>query len=420
MTEAPILDVVVVGAGQAGLGIGYYLREASRDFVILERARIGETWRSQRWDSFALNTPNWMNGLPGAHYDGLAPDEFWRKDELVESFEQYVDRFSLPVRTGANVQSVRAGAEPGTFKVEYEGAGTARTIATRNVVVASGIMQSPRIPQIKDDFPEWITHLHTGDYRNPAQLPDGAVLVVGSGQSGCQIVEDLVAAGRTVFLCTSKVGRLPRRYRGRDILAWWNEMGFLDVRVTDLEDPAATRAAQPQISGLGRYGHTVSLQMMADQGVVLLGRATSVEGDTLLVDDSLAMHLRFGDERSAEFKRNIDEYIERSGVEAPAPEVDPADVPQPTLGLTEPIRRLDLHAEGIRTVIWSTGFTADFSWIDAPVQDPDGAPIHERGVSPTPGLYFLGFPWLSSRKSGIVLGIESDAEYIADCIAERL
>ena len=197
-------------------------------------------------------------------------------------------------------------------------------------------------------------------------------------------------------------------------------MGFLDVRVADLEDPAAMRAAQPQISGLGRYGHTVSLQMLARQGVVLLGRATSVEGDTLLVDDSLAVHLRFGDERSAEFKRNVDGYIERSGVEAPTPEVDAADVPQPTLALREPIRSLDLRVEGIRTVIWATGFTADFSWIDAPVQDADGAPIHERGVSPTPGLYFLGFPWLSSRKSGIVFGIASDAEYIADRIAERL
>jgi putative flavoprotein involved in K+ transport len=227
-THSGELDVVVVGAGQAGLGVSYFLKRDRRRFVVLERGRIGETWRSQRWDSFALNTPNWSNVLPGDTYEGPEPDGFWHRDELVMSFERYAAKFDLPVRTGVTVTSVEASPSGDGFVVDTDDPDLER-LEARAVVLASGILQTPNIPAISKKIPNSIVQLHTAGYRSPEAFPAGAVVVVGGGQSGCQIVEDLLASGRTVYLCTSKVARLPRRYRGREILEWWSEMGFLDV-----------------------------------------------------------------------------------------------------------------------------------------------------------------------------------------------
>jgi putative flavoprotein involved in K+ transport len=418
-TASPTLDVVVVGGGQAGLGMAYFLRKAGRRFVVFERGRVGESWRSQRWDSFALNTPNWMNGLPGAPYDGPEPDGFWLRDELVTSFEEYVARFDLPVQVGVTVRSVTPLNGNDAFCVRFTGSDGDGEVVARAVVIASGIMQTPTTPQMANDLPEWITQLHTGDYRSPAALPAGAAVVVGGGQSGCQIAEDLIEAGRTVYLCTSRVGRIPRRYCGRDILDWWEESGFLDVTVDELEDPAIQFAAQPQVSGVGRYGRTVSLQHLSRRGVTLLGRLNGVQRETLLLDDSLEENVRFADEKSAQFKQDIDAHIGDT-VTPFKREDDPADLPDPTLRLDDAPSCLNLRKAGVGTVIWCTGFTADFSWVDAPVTDADGRPKHRRGVSPVPGLYFLGFPWLHSRKSGIVYGIEEDAAFLATEIAAYL
>jgi putative flavoprotein involved in K+ transport len=418
-TISPPLDVVVVGGGQAGLGIAYFLRQAGQRFVVFERGRIGESWRSQRWDSFALNTPNWMNGLPGMPYDGPELDGFWLRDDLVASFEEYVARFDLPVRTGVTVQRVTPLSGNDAFRVQFTDANGNDEVLARAVVIASGIMQTPTIPQVATDLPEWITQLHTGDYRNPATLPAGAVIVVGGGQSGCQIAEDLIEAGRTVYLCTSRVGRIPRRYRSRDILEWWDESGFLDVTVDELDDPAVQFAAQPQVSGVGRYGRTVSLQHLARRGATLLGRVNGIQDETLLLDDSLEENVRFADEKSAQFKHDIDVQIGSAG-ESHKRENDRADLPDPALRLDDAPLYLNLREAGVGTVIWCTGFTADFSWIDAPVTDANGRPRHRRGVSPVPGLYFLGFPWLHRRKSGIIYGIEEDAAFLATEIASRL
>ncbi len=411
-------DAVVIGGGQAGLGIGYYLQEAGKRFMILERGRVGESWRSQRWDSFAVNTPNWTNRLPGDSYDGDEPDGFYLRDELVAYFERYRDKLALPVTERASVTRVDISGDG--FLVEYTGpSGVVNGVSARNVVIASGMMNTPKIPAVREKFPDTLVQLHTSDYRSPASLPPGAVVVIGAGQSGCQICMDLVAAGRTVYLCTSKVGRVRRRYRQRDILDWAEDIGFWDVTVDGLPDPAMQFAAQPQVSGVGRYGSTLSLQSMSREGVRLMGRLADVRDGVLVTDNSLADNIAFADEVSAEFTGMIDGWIAEHGYRAEPVEHDPDDEPAGPEVAESGITELDLEQADVRSIIWCTGFSADFSWIHAPVTDASGRPRHTRGVSPIPGIYFLGFPWLHSRKSGILHGIDEDARFVMQAITDR-
>ena len=419
MTEA--LDVVVIGGGQAGLGIAHYLKEQGRRFEVLERARVGESWRSQRWDSFTLNTPNWSNGLPGMPYDGSEPDGFWTAAELVEYFEGYTAQQDLPVREGVTVTSVERADPEGPFRVltESEASGT-EAISANQVVVATGIQCQPVIPAISEQIPDGLKQIHAAEYRCAELLPEGGVVVVGSGQSGCQIAEDLLESGRAVYLSTSSVGRIPRRYRGRDGLEWWTEAGMWDTQPHQLEDPAMQFAAQPQISGVGRYGRTVSLQHMAGQGARLMGRLTAVSDGVLFTDDSLAANIAKADAQSAMVKGMIDAFIEAQGIDAPPAEPDERDAPADPAVAESGLTQLDLAAAGVSTIIWCTGFTGNFDWIDLPAFADDGRPQHDRGVSPVPGLYFLGFPWLYKRKSGIILGVDEDAAHLASVIASEL
>src|SRR5262245_11649981 len=414
-----LLDTVVVGAGQAGLGTSYYLQRDGRSHVVFERGRIGESWLSQRWDSFQLNTPNWGSTLPGLPYEGPDPDGFWRHDELVAYFRRYVERSKLPVHTSVTVMSV----EPANahFVVTTDGSGQAPNwVSGPTGVVASGIQQSPRFPAASARVPGSVFQLHTAAYRNAAALPPGAVVVVGSAQSGVQIAEDLLEAGRKVYLCTSRVGRSPRRYRGQDIAIWNRRCKFVDVTLASLKDPSASRATQPQISGVGRRGRTVSLQSLARKGAVILGRLLDVDGSSLLLSDEAAAHVRFADEFSQKRKNEIDACLEREGIPLPPLEDDPADEPDPRAECASSLTRLDLREARIGAIIWATGFTADFSCLRLPVLGNDGMPMHQRGVSPVPGLYFIGFPWLNSRKSGLIYGIQEDGEYIANAIARQL
>jgi putative flavoprotein involved in K+ transport len=411
-------DVVVIGGGQAGLSIGYYLRAAGREFVIFERGRVGETWRSQRWDSFAVNTPNWANGLPGDPYEGDEPDGFYHRDELIDYFEHYAGKFDLPVNEGVTVTGVDANGSD--FLVTFQdAAGAVDTVTATNIVVASGMMQAPKIPRIRERFPESLLQLHASDYHSPGNLPPGAVVVIGAGQSGCQISVDLIHAGRDVYLCTSKVGRLRRRYRQRDVVEWGEDIGFWNVTVEELPDPAMQFAAQPQVSGVGRYGSTLSLQSMARDGVHLMGRLSDVEDGVLKTDDSLAEHIAFADERSAEFTTMIEDWISSNGISAEPIEDDPNDEPAGPEMAESGITELDLMEAGVGSVVWCTGFTADFDWIHPRVTDENGRPTHKRGISPVPGIYFLGFPWLHSRKSGLIHGIDEDARFIAEAIATQ-
>lgn len=411
-------DVVVIGGGQAGLGIGYHLRAAGKRFVIFERGRVGETWRSQRWDSFVVNTPNWMNRLPGDTYEGDEGDGFAPRDTLISYFERYATTFELPVREGVTVTSV--DADDDRFLVTHvDASGAVDVASTANVVVASGMLRVPKIPKIRDRFPESVLHLHASDYRSPEDLPPGAVVVVGSGQSGCQISVDLLQAGREVYLCTSKVGRVRRRYRQRDFMEWAEDIGFFDTPVGELPDPAIEFAPQPQVSGVGPLGSSLSLQSMARDGVHLMGRLTGVEDGVLKTDESLAEHISFADEFSAEFTRMIEDWIRSNGVDAGPIEDDPNDEPADRSVAESGITKLDLADAAVGTVVWCTGFTADFDWIHAEVFDDTGRPVHRRGISAVPGVFFLGFPWLHSRKSGIIHGIDEDARFIAEAIAAR-
>jgi len=416
-----MLDTVIVGGGQAGLGVSYFLQQNGNNHVVFEQGQIGESWLAGRWDSFQLNTPNFLNVLPGLPYDGPEADGFWRADKLVNYFQHYVNHFQLPVRTGVTVVSVQRSADEEGFIVKTRREGQAEeSVSSRSVVVAAGLQRIPKLPSMRSRLPDDIIQLHTADYRNPQGLPPGAVVVVGSGQSGCQITEDLLSAGRTVYLCTSKVGRVPRRYRGRDLLKWWVDMKFLDVTYESLTDKTISRAAQPQISGLGRYGHTLSLQYLASQGVAILGRLLDVQSGTLLLGDEAAAHVHFADEFSQRVKNDIDAYLSRMNITPPPLEDNPADRPDREAACVSPLRELNFHEANVGTVIWATGFTGEFSWIQLPVFDEQNKPIHTRGVSAERGLYFVGFPWLNSRKSGIIYGIGEDAQYIANVIAEQL
>ncbi len=419
MTGAPV-DVVIIGGGQGGLGVAYYLKAAGIDAVVLERGRVGETWRSQRWDSFVLNTPNWMNGLPGAPYDGPERFGFMTGSDLVSSFEDYVDRFDLHVRSGVTV--TRVTQSPGTARFTVEATsreGELVLFEADSVVVASGILQTARIPPVSSKLSDQILQQTAGSYRSAQALPDGAVVVVGGGQSGGQIVEDLLGSGRTVYFSISKAPRLPRHYRGRDFMDWWVDMGFWDVDIDDVDDPAVLAATNPLVSGVGPLGHSVSYQQLSRDGARLLGRLQDISDGKLITDDKVLEYIRHADEFSQSFKTKLDAFIERNGLECPDSEFDAGDA---ALTSDEPIEfatELDLEQAGVTTVIWSTGFTADFSWIDLPISDDQGRPVHHKGISQVPGIYFVGFPWLSKRKSGIVYGIDEDARRIADDVTAR-
>jgi putative flavoprotein involved in K+ transport len=408
------LPVVVIGAGQAGLTVSYLLTKAGVEHTVLERGAVGESWRSQRWNSFCLNTPNWANSLPGLDFSEENPDAFANREELVSYLERYVERFHLPVRQHTPVTRLTA-LQPGHYHVHTP----TGTILARAVVLASGSMSRPRLPEMATDLPSDIVSIPAASYRRAQDLPDGAVLVVGSGQSGCQIAEDLIRSGRKVLLSASHVGRAPRTYRGRDIITWLRDLGLLDTRGDELEDPSARFEAQPQVSGTDG-GHTVSLQSLARDGVTLLGRVIGVRGDNLTLGADLLESIAFADEKSTFFKTVIDKWIDGQGITAEPPREDPGEPPLPDLGGSERIRELDLQAEGVCCVIWCTGFHADWSWVDVEVFDGEGRPRHRDGITDRQGLYFIGHPWLSKRKSGLLYGVAEDAERVVTHLLQGL
>jgi len=415
-----IQDVIVIGAGQAGLGASYFLQQKEIQHIVFEQGRIGETWLSQRWDTFKLNTLNKMNGLPGLPYDESEPDGFWGHHEQVNYFQKYVETFKLPVRSNVTVSTVERTKDNTAFIINTNKNGQDEIYTCRSVIAACGVQRVPKIPVINSKLPKHIHQIHTSDYRNADALPPGAVLVIGSGQSGVQVVEDLLNKGRSVYLCTSKVGRFPRRHRGRDTMEWAIEMDFFNMTYIELPDKAMARASQPQVSGVGRYGHSVSLQYLAEKGAVILGRLEDVESDRMKIGDEAVAHVKFADEFSARFKSDIDKYLVKNKITPPPLEDDPGDIPDPEAKCASSLRELNLGDLNISTIIWATGFQGDFSWINLPILDAQGQLIHEQGVSPEHGLYFLGFPWLNSRKSGIIHGIEDDAKFIVDAIEKQL
>lgn len=403
--------VAIIGAGQAGLSLSHELTRLKVEHVILEKGVLANAWLTQRWDSFSLVTPNWMLRLPGRQYEGDEPDAFMPGSEFVRWLQDYARSFAAPVRTGVEVTRVsRSGS--GFLLSTSTG-----QIACDNVVIATATYQTPRIPDLAAHIAPAIRQIHAADYRNPSQLPAGAVLVVGSAQSGCQIAEELHLAGRPVYLSTSSAGRLPRRYRGRDANDWQDRIGLLDRTPDMLESPAARFRGDPHLTGSGG-GRTLNLHTFACAGIRLLGRLAAVDGDELRFDDDLARNMLAADDFAERFCATVDDYITRAAIAAP-----PADAFNSDFG---GVRRGQAPAAppairagetGIGSVVWATGFRYDFSWVEAPCFDAFGYPVQERGAADIPGLFFLGLNWMHKRKSGIIYGVGDDAEYLAPVIA---
>ena len=398
------IDTIVVGGGQAGLSASWHLKQTSQEHVILDRGKIGDTWR-HRWDTFCLVTPNWTCQLPEFPYDGDDPDGFMLRDEIVDYVERFANSFDPPIRGGVEVRQLGPSSNGGRFSLDT----SAGAFTTDNVIIATGTHQKPRIPAWGGKLADDIVQLHSHDYLNPAQLPEGAVLVVGSGQSGCQLVDDLVETGRDVHLCVGKGRRTPRRYRGRDSAKWAHLTGQFEVTVDEHPLGSAVRfQGHAHLSGRDG-GRTINLRQFALDGVKLHGHLVDAEGYQVHFADDLAENLDGADKACAERLVKIDAYIAENGIDAPENDLVPVDW-EP---VTEP-ETLDLKQAGITSVVYGTGFRYDFGWTDLPVFDERGYPIYDRGVTEVPGLCFLGLHWMYTWGSGLFSQVGRDAEYVVN------
>lgn len=398
---------VVVGGGQAGLAMSACLRERGIDHVVLEKRSAGHEWRTRRWDSFCLVTPNWQCTLPGHVYDGPEPDGFMVRDDIVAYLEKYAAACPELV-TDVAATGLRRRSESG-----FELATSAGTLTADHVVVATGPYQVPNVPRAAERLPAGVRSLHSSEYRNPESLPAGAVLVVGTGQSGCQIAEDLHLAGRRVHLATGTAPRVARRYRGRDVVAWLEDMGYYRKTIAEFDDADAVRFKVNHYVTGRDGGRDIDLRAFARDGMQLHGRLLGIDGGAARFGADLRANLDSADAVSEGIKDSIDAWIDASGVSAPpearyVPVWEPADDPDGTA--------LDLERAGITAVIWSTGFGRDYRWIEVPVFDGRGYPTQTRGVSSCPGLYFLGLPWQWTWGSGRFCGVGADAEFLAEQI----
>lgn len=398
------VDTIVVGGGQAGLSVSWHLKRVGREHLVLDRGQIGDTWR-RRWDSFCLVTPNGYCRLPGFPYDGNEPEGFMLRDEIVAYVERFARSFDPPCCAGVEVRRVGPSSNRGRFSLDT----SMGTFDAENVIIAVGTHQHPNVPAWSGKLAEPVVQLHTRDYRNPAQLPDGAVLVVGSRQSGCQVVEDLLGAGREVHLCVGRAARIPRRYRGREIIHWLVDAGCYEVPVDQHPKGRAIRF-EPHEHLSGRDGgHTIDLRRLALDGVELHGRLLDVAGHQVRFADDLPNNLDAIDDECRATLALIDEYITRSGAEAPDSDLEPVDwrpTPQPAT--------LDLRQAGISSLIYATGFHFDFGWVDLPIFDQRGYPYYERGVTKLPGLYVVGLHWQHTAGSGLFHQVGRDAKYVVD------
>jgi putative flavoprotein involved in K+ transport len=398
--------VVVIGGGQAGLSTSYWLTRNGIDHLVLERDTVGYDWRERRWDSFCLVTPNWQCQLPGYPYRGPQPGGFMARDEIVRYLAEYPGSFGAPLVEHVEVTRLRRHRDGG-FALET----SAGALRADQVVVATGPYQLPAVPPAAHMLGERIVSLHSSQYRNPAQLPPGEVLVVGSGQSGCQIAEDLHLAGRRVHLSVGSAPRVARRYRGRDVVAWLADMGYYDKAIDEFSDADAVRLrANHYVTGRDG-GHDIDLRAFAREGMHLYGRLTSVAGGVARFADDLAARLDHADAVSESIKDSIDAFIVARGLSAP-------DEARYTPVWFPAAESAPLDLARIAAVVWSTGFGRDHRWIEVPVFDGRGYPTHERGVTNCPGLYFLGLPWLYSWGSGRFSGIARDAAHLVERIRQ--
>ncbi|MCR2812717.1 NAD(P)/FAD-dependent oxidoreductase [Microbacterium sp. zg.Y1090] len=399
------VEVVVVGAGQAGVAMSEHLTRAGVTHIVLERGRIAERWRSERWDSLVTNGPVWHDRFPGLSFAGLAPDAFATKDQVADYFTEYAARFDAPIQCGVEVRAVRRlTGQPG-FRVET----SAGTVEARYVVAATGAFQQPVIPALIPENPA-VVQLHSSAYRNPAQLPPGAVLVVGAGSSGVQIAAELQRSGRPTYLSVGPHDRPPRSYRGRDFV-WW--LGVLD-KWDAATPPQGAKHVTIAVSGADG-GHTVDFRRLADDGVTLVGRTIAHQDGLVTFAPDLAANIAAGDASYLALLDEADAYIARNGLDLPE-EPEARVIGSDPSCVTHPLEDLDLECAGISAVVWATGFAADYSWLPEGALDADGRPAHRRGVSREAGVYFLGLPWQSRRGSSFIWGVWHDAKHVCDHI----
>jgi putative flavoprotein involved in K+ transport len=402
------IETVIVGGGQAGLAMSYYLGQLGREHVILERQRVAERWRSERWDSLAFQSPNWNVRLPGLALQSADPDGFASRDEISRFIGHYAAFIHAPLQCGLAATALRQTPDSRRLIVETQ----AYVLEAKNVVIATGPFQAPVDPL---PIGGAALHLHSSRYRNPRQLPPGAALVIGSGNSGAQIAEELCSAGHRVYLSVSKHRRIPRRYRGKDYVWWYEALGDGDTRLDQRQGVQPPRL----LTGAGG-GHDVDLRRMAADGVVLLGRVLGGRDGRLTIASDLDENLARGDASFIDFTQQADQHASRNGLDLPPCDAG-AELARNPANTADPVQILDLAAAGISTVIWSNGFRYDFNWIDLPVFADAGAagrvPAHRRGVTGVPGVYFLGLPWLYKLKSAFLHGVGEDAEHLAAQIA---
>jgi putative flavoprotein involved in K+ transport len=408
MSETRRIPVLVIGGGQAGLSVSWHLSQHDVEHLVVEREEIFGQWKHARWDTFCLVTPNWQCVLPGYAYDGADPDGFMVKQELLDWLARYPRTFDPPVSERTDVTSLRPREDGDGFDVQT----SIGPVYAEQVVVATGGYGTPAIPRMAERIPPRIAQLHSSRYKNPDVLADGAVLVVGSGQSGAQIAEDLHLAGRTVHLAVGEAPRVARRYRGRDVVAWLQDMGHYDKPVSE-QPPEERHRDRTNHYVTGRDGgRDIDLRAFAEQGMSLHGRLLDVTGEHLSFADGLAADLDAADAVYNGINAAIDNYILGQGIQAPPGERYTASWhPDPgpsTVSLAD-----------ISTVIWATGFSTDYRWLHAPVFDGSGHPQHRRGITGVPGLYFLGLPWLHTWGSGRFAAVARDAEHLAGAIIDR-
>ncbi|NBB11697.1 MSMEG_0569 family flavin-dependent oxidoreductase [Pseudomonas sp. SLFW] len=409
--KTPHHSVIIVGGGQAGLSASYYLQQQGVDHLVLEKHSLTHTWRHQRWDAFSLVTPNWQCALPGYRYSeehgGTDPHGFMKKDEINAYLAGFVTAVNAPVREGVTVKRVAPRASGGFDVHTSQGDFTAD-----QVICASGGYHTPIIPRLAERLPSSITQIHSEQYRNPQALPEGNVLVVGSGQSGAQIAEDLHLAGRNVYLAVGDAPRCARFYRGKDVVDWLAEMGYYRIGVDTHPLREGVRDNTNHYVTGRDGGRDIDLRKFALEGMELFGRLDGLQGEVMQFSDNLTDSLNSADAVYNRINASIDKYIAEQGIDAPAGEgYEPVWTPE------QERRELNLLEQGITCIIWCIGFTPDFSWVDAPVFSGRGHPGHVRGVTAQPGLYFLGLPWLYTWGSGRFSGVARDAEYLVEHIA---
>jgi len=404
------VTAVVVGAGHAGLAASHFLTERSIDHVVLERGEVANSWRHERWDSLRLLTPNWLARLPGHAYAGPDPDGYLTSGEVAAFIDGFAARSRAPVRTGTTVVSVRRTDEG------YDVATDRGSFRSRAVVIASGACNRPAVPAFGASLPASVEQLTTFDYRNPDQVADGGVLVVGASATGVQVAAELSRAGRPVTVAVGEHVRLPRTYRGRDVLWWMDATGVWDERHDEIDDlTRARRLPSPQLVGTAERA-TLDLNALTDLGVGLVGRWAAVRDDRALFSGGLRNVFALADLKQRRLLDTFDAWAREHGADDGAP----PERPDPTRVPATSRLQLDLGSGEIRTVVWATGYRPDYSWLDVPVVDPKGHLRHEGGVVDSPGLYALGLPVLRRRKSTFIHGIEDDAREVVAHLAHHL